>query len=117
MPRGEQRVAQSHGGRLPESSPEVSDYRGGVLSLTLNQAWILVAAIVAGLVLGRDCELIGRSGGRPDGGDPNLRVSTVVGGLVTPNAIAFLGLNDFLVAEKNTAPRRESRRSLVLRNL
>ena len=86
--------------------------------MTLNQAWILVAAIVAGLVL---AVAIASSAVAAEEGptvvDPNLRVSTVVGGLVTPNAIAFLGPNDFLVAEKNTAPRRESRRSLVLRNL
>jgi hypothetical protein len=30
--------------------------------------------------------------------DPNLRVRTVVDGLVTPSSIAFLGPNDFLVA-------------------
>ena len=34
--------------------------------------------------------------------DPNLGVRTVVGGLVTPSTIAFLGPNDFLVLEKNT---------------
>jgi aldose sugar dehydrogenase len=34
--------------------------------------------------------------------DPNLRVRTVVDGLVTPSTIAFLGPNDFLVLEKNT---------------
>jgi glucose/arabinose dehydrogenase len=34
--------------------------------------------------------------------DPNLRVNTVVGGLVTPSSMAFLGPNEFLVAEKNT---------------
>jgi glucose/arabinose dehydrogenase len=34
--------------------------------------------------------------------DRNLGVRTAVGGLVTPSSIAFLGLNDFLVIEKNT---------------
>jgi aldose sugar dehydrogenase len=34
--------------------------------------------------------------------DPNLGVRTVVDGLVTPSTMAFLGPNDFLVAEKNT---------------
>jgi aldose sugar dehydrogenase len=34
--------------------------------------------------------------------DPNLAVRTVVGGLTTPIAMAFLGANDFLVTEKNT---------------
>jgi len=34
--------------------------------------------------------------------DPRLAVRTVVGGLVTPTSMAFLGRNDFLVLEKNT---------------
>ncbi|MGH9228664.1 MAG: PQQ-dependent sugar dehydrogenase [Acidimicrobiales bacterium] len=34
--------------------------------------------------------------------DPRLGVRTVVGGLVTPTSVAFLGPNDFLVLEKNT---------------
>ena len=34
--------------------------------------------------------------------DPDLAVRTVVSGLVTPSAMAFLGPNDFLVLEKNT---------------
>src|SRR5205814_5953356 len=34
--------------------------------------------------------------------DPNLGVRTVVGGLTTPTAVAFLGANDFFVTEKNT---------------
>jgi glucose/arabinose dehydrogenase len=34
--------------------------------------------------------------------DPNLRVRTVVSGLTTPSTMAFLGPNDFLIAEKNT---------------
>jgi aldose sugar dehydrogenase len=34
--------------------------------------------------------------------DPNLRVRTVVSGLITPSTMAFLGPNDFLVVEKNT---------------
>jgi glucose/arabinose dehydrogenase len=34
--------------------------------------------------------------------DPNLGVRTVVSGLVTPTTMAFIGPNDFLVAEKNT---------------
>jgi len=33
---------------------------------------------------------------------PNLGVRTVVGGLVTPSSMAFLGPGDFLVLEKNT---------------
>ncbi len=38
----------------------------------------------------------------PEVVDPNLAVRTVVSGLVTPSAMAFLGPNDFLVLEKNT---------------
>lgn len=34
--------------------------------------------------------------------DPNLRLETRAGGLVTPASIAFLGANDVLVLEKNT---------------
>jgi aldose sugar dehydrogenase len=34
--------------------------------------------------------------------DPRLAVRTVVSGLTTPVAMAFLGANDFLVTEKNT---------------
>jgi aldose sugar dehydrogenase len=34
--------------------------------------------------------------------DPSLDVRTVVGGLVTPTSIAFLGANDMLAIEKNT---------------
>jgi glucose/arabinose dehydrogenase len=34
--------------------------------------------------------------------DPDLAVRSVVSGLVTPSAMAFLGPNDFLVLEKNT---------------
>src|SRR5215218_8134220 len=33
--------------------------------------------------------------------DPDLRVRTVVSGLVTPSTMAFLGPNDFLIAEKS----------------
>jgi glucose/arabinose dehydrogenase len=43
-----------------------------------------------------------RAQGGPAVVDPNLGVRTVVDGLVTPSTIAFLGPNDFLVAEKNT---------------
>lgn len=34
--------------------------------------------------------------------DPNLDVRMVTDGLTTPTALAFLGRNDFLIAEKNT---------------
>ncbi|MEX2260973.1 MAG: PQQ-dependent sugar dehydrogenase [Bryobacteraceae bacterium] len=34
--------------------------------------------------------------------DPNLAVRTVVGGLITPTTMAFLGPSDILVLEKNT---------------
>jgi glucose/arabinose dehydrogenase len=62
-----------------------------------------MAAIVAGLaiVVGIMSSPVGAQEG-PAVVDPNLRVRTVVDGLVTPSSIAFLGPNDFLVAEKNT---------------
>lgn len=34
--------------------------------------------------------------------DPKLQVNTVIGGLITPINMAFLGENDFLILEKNT---------------
>jgi aldose sugar dehydrogenase len=70
--------------------------------LRLNQAWILVAAIIAGLMLAVAIASSSVAQNGPTVVDPNLRVSTVVGGLLTPSSIAFLGPNDFLVAEKNT---------------
>ena len=80
---------------------------GGVFFLTLKPtvrpAWILTAAIVAGLMLAvaiTSSPVSAQEG--PTVVDPNLRVNTVVGGLVTPSSIAFLGPNEFLVAEKNT---------------
>ena len=69
----------------------------------VRPVWILAAAIVAGLMLAiaiTSSPVAAQEG--PTVLDRNLRVSTVVGGLVTPSAIAFLGPNDFLVAEKNT---------------
>src|SRR5690349_7514399 len=41
-------------------------------------------------------------GAAPTVVDPNLTVSTVVSGLITPTTMAFLGSNDFLVLEKAT---------------
>jgi hypothetical protein len=69
----------------------------------LRPAWILAVAIIVGLAaaVGITSSPVAAQEG-PTLVDPNLRVRTVVGGLVTPSAIAFLGPNDFLVAEKNT---------------
>ncbi len=59
-------------------------------------------AAAAGLVLsaGGTTRVAAQTG--PEVVDPNLRVRTVVSGLVTPTSIAFLAPNDFLVLEKNT---------------
>jgi glucose/arabinose dehydrogenase len=61
--------------------------------------WILLAGLA--LAVGIISSPVGAQGG-PEVLDPNLRVRTVVSGLTTPSTIAFLGSNDFLVAEKNT---------------
>ena len=70
----------------------------------MKQAIRLAASIAAaaGLVLsvGGTTHVAAQTG--PEVVDPNLRVREVVGGLVTPSTIAFLGPNDFLVLEKNT---------------
>jgi glucose/arabinose dehydrogenase len=57
-------------------------------------ATALAAALIAAASTGA------QSG--PELVDPNLGVRTVVSGLTTPSTMAFLGPNDFLVAEKNT---------------
>src|SRR5918994_6237898 len=62
---------------------------------------ILSVAILAGLALSVTTVAVSAQAG-PTVVDPNLGVRTVVGGLVTPSAMAFLGPNDFLVLEKNT---------------
>jgi Glucose / Sorbosone dehydrogenase len=74
-----------------------------LLKRATRPVWILVPAIVAGLALvvaTMSSPVAAQEG--PTVVDPNLRVSTVVGGLVTPSSMAFLGPNDFLIAEKNT---------------
>jgi aldose sugar dehydrogenase len=75
--------------------------------LTLKQAVrparLILVAIVAGLLLAVavTSSPVAAQGG-PTVVDPNLRVTTVVSDLVTPSSMAFLGPNDFLIAEKNT---------------
>ncbi|HEX9351591.1 MAG TPA: PQQ-dependent sugar dehydrogenase [Gaiellaceae bacterium] len=61
--------------------------------------WILLASLT--LALGILSSPVGAQEG-PAVLDPNLRVRTVVSGLTTPSTMAFLGPNDFLIAEKNT---------------
>jgi glucose/arabinose dehydrogenase len=64
---------------------------------------LVTAAVLTGLAfsVGTATAPVKAQGG-PTVVDPNLGVRTVVGGLVTPSTIAFLGSNDFLVLEKNT---------------
>lgn len=64
----------------------------------LSTATFLIGLV---LVLGSATAPVRAQGG-PAVVDPNLGVRTVVSGLVTPSTIAFLGPDDFLVAEKNT---------------
>src|SRR5215208_2623106 len=61
---------------------------------------VLLAALCSTIVLGLGTSASAQGG--PAVLDPTLGVRTVVGGLVTPTNIAFLGANDFLVIEKNT---------------
>ena len=61
---------------------------------------VLLAALCSTIVLGLGTSASAQGG--PALLDPSLGVRTVVGGLVTPTSIAFLGPNDFLVIEKNT---------------
>jgi aldose sugar dehydrogenase len=61
--------------------------------------WILLAGIT--LAVGILSSPVAAQEG-PAVVDPNLRVRTVVSGLTTPSTMAFLGPNDFLIAEKNT---------------
>jgi aldose sugar dehydrogenase len=73
------------------------------LKRALRPVWILAAAIIVGLTAA--VGFTSSPGAAQDGPtvvDPNLRVRTVADGLITPSSIAFLGPNDFLVAEKNT---------------
>jgi glucose/arabinose dehydrogenase len=73
------------------------------LKRTIRPVWILLAATIAGIALavGITSSPVGAQEG-PAVVDPNLGVRTVVAGLTTPSTLAFLGPNDFLVAEKNT---------------
>jgi aldose sugar dehydrogenase len=69
---------------------------------TIRSVWaVLGVAVITGLALSVTTVAVGAQAG-PSVVDPNLGVRTVVGGLVTPSAMAFLGSNDFLVLEKNT---------------
>jgi glucose/arabinose dehydrogenase len=58
--------------------------------------------LAAGLAALAACVLPAAASAAPTVLDPNLEVRTVVGGLVTPSSLAFIGPNDFLVLEKNT---------------
>ena len=64
-----------------------------------RSVWILLAGLT--LAVGILSSPVGAQEG-PTVLDPNLRVRTVVSGLTTPSTMAFLGPNDFLIAEKNT---------------
>ena len=69
----------------------------------LMRASLLAAAAAAtALIAGATTAPVGAQETGPAVLDPNLRVRTVVSGLVTPSTMAFLGPNDFLVVEKNT---------------
>jgi glucose/arabinose dehydrogenase len=69
------------------------------LKQAIRPVWILAACLA--LAVGILSSPVAAQEG-PAVLDPNLQVSTVVSGLVTPSTMAFLGPNDFLVAEKNT---------------
>jgi aldose sugar dehydrogenase len=64
----------------------------------IRAAFVAATALTAALIAAAST---GAQSG-PELVDPNLGVRTVVSGLVTPSTMAFLGPNDFLVAEKNT---------------
>jgi glucose/arabinose dehydrogenase len=66
------------------------------------RASLAVAAVVLSTVVAQAGPPVGRAQGGPSMLEPNLAVTTVVSGLTTPSSIAFLGLNDLLVLEKNT---------------
>jgi aldose sugar dehydrogenase len=70
----------------------------------IRSGWVVLSvAAIVGLALSvaaTSAPVSAQTG--PSVVDPNLGVRTVVGGLVTPSAMAFLGPNDFLVLEKNT---------------
>ena len=66
---------------------------------------VFLPALMAGVALLVGVLPAGGAGAQSPGPtleDPRLGVRTVVGGLVTPTSVAFLGPNDFLVLEKNT---------------
>src|SRR5919107_5907736 len=58
-------------------------------------AWLLAATVAMGAPSAA-------AQSQPELVDPNLGVRQVVGGLVEPTTMAFLGPNDFLVLEKST---------------
>jgi aldose sugar dehydrogenase len=62
---------------------------------------VTAAAAATALIAGASTAPVGAQAG-PAVVDPKLGVRTVVGGLITPSTMAFLGPNDFLVLEKNT---------------
>jgi glucose/arabinose dehydrogenase len=66
---------------------------------------VLLPALIAGVALLVGVLPMGGAGAQSPGPtleDPRLGVRTMVGGLVTPTSVAFLGPNDLLVLEKNT---------------
>ena len=67
----------------------------------LSQAAGVVVIFLVGIIMARSgVEAQDTTG--PQMLDPNLRVRTVVSGLNLPIAVAFLGVNDLLVLEKDT---------------
>jgi glucose/arabinose dehydrogenase len=68
-----------------------------------TQPILLVVLVAWGVALtpGSGSRVAAQAGG-PEVLVPNLAVRSVVSGLTTPTAIAFLGPSDFLVLEKNT---------------
>jgi aldose sugar dehydrogenase len=67
----------------------------------IRAALLAATALTAALIAAASTGPVAAQSG-PAVVDPNLGVRTVVSGLVTPSTMAFLGPNDFLVAEKNT---------------
>jgi glucose/arabinose dehydrogenase len=69
-----------------------------------RQAWrsTLLIALCAVAIVSNSRQTVRAQAVGPSVVDPNLAVRTVVSGLVTPTALAFLGADTFLVLEKNT---------------
>jgi hypothetical protein len=67
--------------------------------MRLNLAHL--AALIIGIAF-LTSDVTRAQGNRPTMLVPDLAIRDVVGDLVTPTAMAFIGRNDFLVLEKNT---------------